>query len=66
MRPMKRIKKPMHRYGKAAFDRDYLRWGFHDAQTQAEEADSVLRIVGEEGPLRILDLACGTGVHAVH
>jgi len=62
---MKRIRMPMHRYGEADFDRDYLRWGFHDEETQAREADSVLRIAGGEGPLRILDLACGTGVHAV-
>jgi SAM-dependent methyltransferase len=66
MSSMKRITGPMHRYGEAHFDRDYLRWGFHDPETQAKEADSVVRIVGEERQLRILDLACGTGVHAVH
>lgn len=63
---MKRIRMPMHRYGEPDFDVDYLRWGFHDAETQAREADSLLRIAGGEGPLRILDLACGTGAHAVH
>jgi SAM-dependent methyltransferase len=63
---MKRIKMPMHRYGEADFDKDYLRWGFHDAETQAKEADSVVRIAGGDKRLRILDLACGTGVHAVH
>ena len=56
----------MHRYGEADFDRDYLRWGFHDAETQAKEAESILRIAGACRRLRILDLACGTGVHAVH
>jgi SAM-dependent methyltransferase len=63
---MKRIKSAMHRYGEADFDRDYLRWGFHDLQTQIMEADSVLRIAGRNRPLHILDLACGPGVHAVH
>ncbi len=63
---MKRIRTPMHRYGEADFDTDYLRWGFHDPETQLREAESVLRIVGGEGRLRILDLACGPGVHAIH
>ena len=58
---MKRIRMPMHRYGEADFDKDYLRWGFHDAETQAKEADSVVRIAGGDKRLRILDLACGTG-----
>ena len=66
MAPMKRIKRTMHRYGEADFDRDYLRWGFHDAETQLQEADSVMRIAGGAKPLRILDLGCGTGVHAIH
>lgn len=56
----------MHRYGEADFDRDYLRWGFHDSETQAKEAASILRIVGTDRRLRILDLACGVGVHATH
>jgi len=56
----------MTRYGEADFDADYLQWGFHDPETQLREAESVLRIVGGEGRLRILDLACGTGVHAIH
>ena len=66
MSAMKRIKGQMHRYGEADFDRDYLRWGFHDTETQMREADSVLRIAGGDRRLRILDLACGTGIHAVH
>lgn len=63
---MKRIKMPMHRYGEEDFDKDYLRWGFHNADTQTKEADSVIQIVGRGKRLRILDIACGTGVHAVH
>lgn len=63
---VKRIKKPMFRYGEADFDAGYLRWGLHDPETQAEEARSVLRIAGDGPPLRILDLACGAGAHAVH
>jgi len=63
---VKRILIPMHRYGEAEFDEEYLRWGFHDEETQAREADSILRVAGGEGPLRILDLACGAGVHVVH
>jgi SAM-dependent methyltransferase len=66
MAAMKRIRMPMHRYGEVDFDKGYLQWGFHDAETQANEADSVVRIAGEDKRLRILDLACGTGVHAVH
>jgi SAM-dependent methyltransferase len=66
MSPMKRITGPMHRYGEADFDKDYLRWGFHDAETQAKEAESILRIAGTDRRLRILDLACGTGLHAIH
>ena len=62
---MERITEPMFRYGDPDWDRDYLRWGFHDEATQREEAESVLRLVGAAGPLRILDLACGPGVHAV-
>jgi len=56
----------MHRYGEGDFDKDYLRWGFHDAETQAKEAESILRIAGTDRRLRILDLACGTGLHAAH
>jgi SAM-dependent methyltransferase len=56
----------MHRYGEPAFDADYLDWGFADPKTQTEEADSVLRVVGDSGPHKILDLACGIGTHAVH
>ena len=63
---MKRITMPMHRYGEGDFDKDYLRWGFHDAETQAKEAESILRIAGTDRRLRILDLACGTGLHAAH
>lgn len=55
----------MHRYGESDFDKSYLRWGFHDEDTLAREAGSLLRIVGGDRPLRILDLACGTGAHAV-
>ncbi|MCL5995273.1 MAG: class I SAM-dependent methyltransferase [Chloroflexi bacterium] len=66
MTPMKRIRTPMHRYGEADFDRDYLRWGFHDADTQLKEAESILRLAGNERRLRILDLACGMGRHAVY
>lgn len=63
---MKRTRIPLHRYGEVDFDTDYLRWGFHDLETQFREAESILRIVGREKRLRILDLACGTGIHAIH
>jgi SAM-dependent methyltransferase len=62
---MRRIVEPMHRYGEPDFDRKYLEWGLHDPATQIEEAKSVLAIVGAERPLRILDLACGVGTHAI-
>jgi SAM-dependent methyltransferase len=62
---MERIRTLMHRYGEADFDKDYLRWGFHDTETQLKEAESILRIAGGERQLRILDLACGPGVHAI-
>jgi len=60
-----RIVRPMHRYGDAEFDQDYLRWGFHDRPTQLKEAESVLKIAAGRTPLKILDLACGIGTHAL-
>jgi SAM-dependent methyltransferase len=66
MEYMRRIKKQMHRYGEPDFDAEYLDWGFHDTKTQIEEAESVLRLVGDRGPQKILDLACGIGTHAIH
>jgi SAM-dependent methyltransferase len=57
---------PMHRYGEPDFDRDYLTWGFHDPDTQAQEAASILRIIQPRCPLKILDLACGIGTHAIY
>jgi SAM-dependent methyltransferase len=62
---MRRIVEPSHRYGEPDFDRKYLEWGLHDPATQIEEAKSVLTIVGAGQPLRILDLACGIGTHAI-
>ncbi len=62
---MRRIKKQMHRYGEPDFDKDYLNWGFPDPKTQADEAESVLRLLGQPGPHKILDIACGIGTHAV-
>ncbi|HUS91673.1 MAG TPA: class I SAM-dependent methyltransferase [Phycisphaerae bacterium] len=62
---MKRIQTPAFRYGEREFDIEYAKWGFHDEQTQLREAESVLRIAQPAGPLRVLDLACGRGVHAV-
>lgn len=62
---MRRIVKPSHRYGEADFDRGYLTWGFHDRQTQRQEAESVLRLIPSDRPLRILDLACGIGTHVI-
>lgn len=61
-----RTVRPMHRYGEADFDASYLEWGFHDRETQLREAEAVLGIVAPAEPLRILDVACGTGTHAVH
>jgi SAM-dependent methyltransferase len=63
---MKRITRPMFRYGEADFDAGYLQWGFHDRETQVREAESVLAILKPASPLRILDLACGIGAHAIH
>ncbi len=62
---MKRITLPMFRYGEADFDAGYLQWGLHDRDTQLHEADSILNILQPSTPLRILDLACGIGTHAV-
>jgi SAM-dependent methyltransferase len=56
----------MHRYGDPDFDREYLEWGFHDPETQVQEAKSILRIIEACRPLNILDLACGTGAHAIY
>jgi len=56
----------MHRYGEPDFDAEYMKWGFHNLDTQLKEAESILKIVGAEKPLQILDLACGIGTHAIH
>ena len=56
----------MHQYGDTEFDRDYLQWGFHDPEAQGQEAKSVLHIAQPDRPLKILDLACGTGTHAIY
>lgn len=63
---MKRIIQPMLRYGEADWDRDYLNWGFHDEATQLEEAESVLQMLPKSKKLRILDIACGKGIHSVY
>jgi len=63
---MKRIRQRKMRYGNPEFDRDYLKWGFHDEATQRKEAQSVLDLANAEGPLEILDLACGHGAHAAY
>jgi SAM-dependent methyltransferase len=63
---MKYIRRYKHRYGDKDFDQDYLKWGFHDAETQTSEARSVLRLLASRAELRILDLACGAGRHAVY
>lgn len=56
----------MHRYGEPDFDIAYMNWGFPDLKTQTEEAESVLRLVEGSGPQKILDLACGIGMHAIY
>ena len=66
MAAMRRSRGPMHRYGEPAFDADYLGWGFHSQELQEKEAESVLRIAGSGRKLHILDLACGTGRHAIY
>jgi len=65
MSAMRRVQVPMFRYGERDFDESYLAWGFHDRATQLQEAESVLRIAAPPPPVRILDLACGIGTHAV-
>ncbi len=66
MSPVLRSTIPMHRYGEADFDAEYLHWGLHDRCTQLREAESVLDILRLTAGLRILDLACGVGTHAIH
>ncbi|MHB0875976.1 MAG: histidine kinase N-terminal 7TM domain-containing protein [Anaerolineae bacterium] len=66
MPAVRRIVRPMHRYGEADFDASYFEWGFHDRETQLREAESVLWIVASPAPLSILDIACGAGTHAVY
>lgn len=56
----------MFRYGERDFDLDYLKWGFHGRDVQIEEAQSILSTVKPKTPVRILDLACGIGTHAIH
>lgn len=62
---MNLITEPMFRYGEPDFDRDYMRWGLHDRETQLREAASILTILAPAQPLRMLDLACGIGTHAI-
>ena len=62
---MEIIRKPMLEYGKPEFDKEYMKWGLHDRDTQLKEAESVLRLLPGRR-LRILDLACGIGTHAVY
>ena len=62
---MRIIKKQMHNYGEADFDADYLTWGFHDLNTQIEEAESILHLIKSTEPQKILDLAGGIGIHAI-
>ena len=64
MSAMKRIRVPMHRYGEADFDKEYMNWGLHDRETQAREAESLSQLLDKE--CGILDLACGIGAHAIH
>jgi SAM-dependent methyltransferase len=63
---MKRIRRKKMRYGEPGFDQGYLQWGVHDAGTQAQEAESILRLTPSRENLRILDLACGPGRHAAY
>ncbi len=56
---MKRIRKNMFRYGEKNFDLDYMKWGFHDKETQINEAKSILNILKPKKKLKILDLGCG-------
>ncbi len=43
-----------------------LNGGLHDKESQIEEAKSVLKLLPINRPLKILDLACGIGTHAIH
>jgi len=65
MSPLKRITMPMHRYGDPDFDREYLNWGLHSPHVQKAEAESLLGLIDAQEPVRILDLACGVGTHAI-
>ena len=65
MSPFKRTRRPMFRYGESDFDRHYVDWGMHKPEVQRQEAESLLRLLPASDPLRILDLACGVGTHAV-
>lgn len=63
---MRVIEQKAFQYGKSDWDTDYLKWGFHDVDTQLIEAESVMRILPKDPPLKMLDLACGLGTHAAY
>lgn len=63
---MEIIRKPLYEFGNAEFDKEYMNWGLHDKETQLKEAESLLRVVPSGRKLRMLDLACGIGIHAVY
>ncbi|WP_434751575.1 class I SAM-dependent methyltransferase [Paenibacillus amylolyticus] len=55
---MKIIEEKFNRYGEQDYDKEYIKWGFDDLETQIVMAEKLKRLFAENSN-HILDIACG-------
>lgn len=55
---MKIIEEKFNRYGDQDYDKEYIKWGFDDLDTQIVMAEKLQRLF-HENSTKILDIACG-------